>query len=457
MDFIFTDGLRGRSLTKPSLNEGEDPDMAMDSVKTPRLPELPNVLHTDLSHSVGGAGVRRFLIDNPKDQELKKREQLWQFHRRNRGAMVRLKGLNPVLSKSTEEKLDGLDSDKKTESDNEEEKSPRETRKFPKIRSRLKMESRNSNSSNGDKKETKETNKDPTVKYTYSSALTIGNSIYCQLRGKEQEPTENTHRPTVDSGRTKRAIVNSIDKLPDLSNALTKLGYMKLTRNVVHFGGGFFGRHQEKRYSDLRRSMSSLDTCSRPEVTKTDKGLNGSMNQLESMVETSRIKFETPRTQNKSENKSVKENQVQKTDDCVKSEDDKTSKPLVSEPVKKPLVEKQETPKSTNVNVLSERSHENQKPNGKSNRMEEEKTTRPSSDISLDIPRDKYGPSSQMRDVKSYRTYWGPACGLNPYRWTNKNAITDEDKTWVEQAMQKTDVIDQTAYDCFARTKPPKS
>ena len=101
MDFIFTEGLRGRSLTKPALDEDDDAvDSAMDSVKTPRLPELPNVLHTDLSRSVTHLGVRKFVIDTPRDQELKKREQLWQFHKKNRGAMaagsVPVMGLRPV-------------------------------------------------------------------------------------------------------------------------------------------------------------------------------------------------------------------------------------------------------------------------------------------------------------------------------------------------------------------------
>lgn len=462
MDFIFTEGLRGRSLTKPALDEDDDAvDSAMDSVKTPRLPELPNVLHTDLSRSVTHLGVRKFVIDTPRDQELKKREQLWQFHKKNRGAMVRLKGLNPVMSKSTEEKLDGGEEEKKSDSDNEGEKSPREAKKLPKIRARLKMESRNSNSSNSDKKENvKESNKDSNVKYTYSSALTIGNNIYSQIRGKELEFTESGARPPMDSGRTKRSIVNSIDKLPDLSNALTKLGYMKLTRNVVHFGGGFFGRHQEKRYMDLRRSVSSIDNSSRPEVVKSEKGLYGSMNQLDTMVETSRIKFETPRTHLKLENRYDKEIQVKKSEDSEKSEDIKTPRTAIPESVKKPPSEKQEPTKTySNLgsNEKSEFSLEIKKSKGKDSRLEEAKPVRPNSDVSLDIPKDKYGPSSQVREVKSNRSPWGHAYGMNPYRWTNKGAIRDEDKAWVEHAMQNTDVIDQTAYDCFARTKLPKT
>lgn len=449
-------------MTKPALDPDEDVETAMDSVKTPRLPELPNVLHTDLSRSVTHLGVRKFVIDTPRDQELKKREQLWQFHKKNRGAMVRLKGLNPVINKSTEEKLDGeTEVEKISDSDNEEEKSPREAKKLPKIRSRLKMESRNSNSSNSDKKENgKEPSKDSNVKYTYSSALTIGNNIYSQIRGKEQEFTESGSRPPIDSGRTKRSIVNSIDKLPDLSNALTKLGYMKLTRNVVHFGGGFFGRHQERRYTELRRSVSSIDNSSRPEVVKSDKGQYGSMNHLDTMVETSRIKFETPRTHFKLENRYDKEIQVKRSEDSEKSEDLKTPRPAITESVRKPPSEKREATKTNLIIRSSEKSElpqENKKPKGKESRLEEAKPVRPNSDVSLDIPKDKYGPSSQVREVKSNRSPWGHAYGMNPYRWTNKGAIRDEDKAWVEHAMQNTDVIDHTAYDCFARTKPPKT
>ncbi|XP_062597231.1 uncharacterized protein LOC134258707 isoform X2 [Saccostrea cucullata] len=472
----------------------------MDSVTTPRLPEMPNVLHRQLSRSMTNLGVRKFLIDNPKDQELKKRERLWQFHKRNRGAMVRLKGLNPVLSKSTD-KLDGIDTERKSDSENEEEKSPREAKKIPKIRSRLKMESRNSSgghSDSGVKKDSKESSKDSNAKYTYSSALTIGNSIYSQLRGKEHETMEHIPRlpGPIDCGKTKRSIVNSIDKLPDLSNALTKLGYMKLTRNVVHYGGGFFGRYQEKRYTELGRSMSSIEAGSRPDVTNQDVTMYGSMNQLDTMVETSRVKFETPRPLNRLD-RGNKENQVRKSDDSRKL------KTKVSDSVKKPLSEQQSSSKAIDSNAesdnnVTEFSQENQMSKGESDKSGDEVTqekqsykmgeltrektsrresfkngeqtqgnqqsktkdtklevnrvTRPGSDISLDIPKDKYGPSSQVRDVRTHRS---PLMyGVNPYRWTNKSAITDEDQSWVEHAMQNTDVIDHTVYDCFARTKP---
>lgn len=479
MDFIFTDGLRGRSLSKPVLDKEDDGDLdsVMDSVKTPRLPEIPNVLHTDLSRSVSHlGGVRKFVIDNPKDQELKKRERLWQYHKKNRGAMVRLKGLNRVLSKSTEEKLDRIDTEGKSESDNEVEKSPREAKKIPKIRARLKMESRNSSggsNSENSKKESKESNKDTSVKYTYSSALTIGNSIYSQLRGKEQETLEYFQKVPVDSGKTKRSIVNSIDKLPDLSSALTKLGYMKLTKNVVHYGGGFFGRHQDKRYTELRRSMSSIESCSRPEVVSYDNALYGSVHHLDSMVEASRIKFETPRSINKQDSKINKENHVRGSEDSRKLED-KKPKPKASDPVRKVPFEQQVSSRATNVSEksnkndvslksekydayvksdkISEITQENQKCKGMDDKLQ--KVIRPGSDVSLDIPKDKYGPSSQVRDVRSSRSPW--LYGVNPYRWTNKSAITDEDQSWVEYAMQNTDVIDQTAYDGFARTKSHK-
>ncbi|XP_061198021.1 uncharacterized protein LOC133206107 [Saccostrea echinata] len=510
MDFIFTEGLRGRSITKLALENEDDEDLehTMDSMTTPRLPEMPNVLHRELSRSMTNIGVRKFVIDNPKDQELKKRERLWQFHRRNRGAMVRLKGLNPVLSKSTD-KLDGIDTERKSDSDNEEEKSPREGKKVHKIRARLKMESRNSSGGHSDsvKKDSKESNKDNNAKYTYSSALTIGNSIYSQLRGKEQETMENIQRfpGPIECGKTKRSIVNSIDKLPDLSSALTKLGYMKLTRNVVHYGGGFFGRYQEKRYSELGRSMSSIEGGPRPDTMSHDVAVYGSMNHLDTMVETSRVKFETPRTLNKLD-RGNKENQVRKSDESRKLED-RRLKSKGSDSVKKPLSEQHGSSKATNSTVesdnnvtdfsqenqktkresdkngdeltqetpskresnkmgeitrektfrresfkISELTQGNQECKGKDTKLEVNKVTRPSSDISLDIPKDKYGPSSQVRDVRSHRS---PLMyGVNPYRWTNKSAITDEDKSWVEHAMQNTDVIDHTAYDCFARTKP---
>jgi hypothetical protein len=482
MDFIFTDGLRGRSLSKQALDKEDDRnlDSVMDSVKTPRLPEIPNVLHADLTRSVSHlGGVRKFVIDNPKDQELKKRERLWQYHKKNRGAMVRLKGLNRMLSKSTEEKLDRIDTERKSESDNEVEKSPREAKKIPKIRARLKMESRNSSggsNSESSKKESKESSKDTSVKYTYSSALTIGNSIYSQLRGKEQDNGEYLQKGSMDSGKNKRSIVNSIDKLPDLSSALTKLGYMKLTKNVVHYGGGFFGRHQDKRYTELRRSVSSIESCNRPDVYTCDNTFYGSMHHLDSMVEASRIKFETPRSLNKLDSKSSKENPVRMSEDSRKPEE-KRPKPRASDSVKKAPFQQHVTPRATNVSEKSNKSEvslklekcnasvksdknseitlEPQKSKGVDNKLETAKVVRPGSDISLDIPKDKYGPSSQVRDVRSSRSPW--MYGVNPYRWTNKSAITDEDKSWVEYAMQNTDVIDQTAYDDFARTKSHKS
>lgn len=193
--------------------------------------------------------------------------------------MVCLKGFNLVMSKSIEEKLDGGEVEKKFDFDNEGEKSLREVKKFFKIWVRLKMEFRNFNSLNSDKKENvKELNKDFNVKYIYLFVFMIGNNIYFQICGKELEFIESGVRLFMDSGRIKCLIVNFIDKFFDFSNVFIKLGYMKLIRNVVYFGGGFFGCYQEKWYMDFWRFVFFIDNFLRLEVVKSEKGFYGFMN-----------------------------------------------------------------------------------------------------------------------------------------------------------------------------------
>jgi len=80
---------------------------------------------------------------------------------------------------------------------------------------------------------------------------------------------------------------------------------------------------------------------------------------------------------------------------------------------------------------------------------EDETRTRQASEISLDIPADKFGHTSQRKEEK-----FPPSHGTRPYRWNNKPNLSVCDKGWVEREIGKNTVVDNSTYDTFARTKP---
>ena len=77
------------------------------------------------------------------------------------------------------------------------------------------------------------------------------------------------------------------------------------------------------------------------------------------------------------------------------------------------------------------------------------------SDDSLDIPDDRYGPTTHSVDRKlAIRKPW--EWRPSPFRWLDRSFVRESDKPLIERVINSGDIIDQYNYDSFARTKPLK-
>ncbi|XP_060067307.1 uncharacterized protein LOC132547553 [Ylistrum balloti] len=478
----------------------------MATVNGPLLPKIDkafnvgSVGHLDNSKKHIGK-LRRYIIDNPRDEGLKRRETLWDFQHKNRGALVRVKG--ETSGKEFVKDQDGRKSPNGAENDQEIDKIG-ETDKcrnikalqFKKLKKKQRLESRVLLGSN---ELTDVRGKDPSV--TYSTALRIGSNIFNQMKGTEQS-TSSSHS-TIYSEDVKKAIVRSIDKLPDLSASLSKLGYLKMTKNVVHYGGGFFGRHSERPYAKLKRSWSTLSppevrerihgrivapTTAPPPQDKTEKAtklIKKRLEYLDTLSIQQSSSHKTSMSSRDDENGSVStgDNSSKRTFKTLVSQNsqqtisnDKRSLPILDHARKREKrlrklrdqqVARVFTPMITKQNLEEKREKTERKIFMEANDSRQRKLSvirrdhskaksdldhnfkRVVSEPGLDLPKDKYGPTTHSRENKRPSMY-----GSNPYRWTSKTSLSLDDRTWVKRTMQQADVVDHSAYESFARIKP---
>ncbi|OWF55286.1 uncharacterized protein LOC110461814 isoform X1 [Mizuhopecten yessoensis] len=477
----------------------------MATVNGPLLPKIDKAFNVgsvgNLEHSKTHIGkLRRYLIDNPKDEGLKRRETLWDFQQKNRGALVRIKG--EISGKIIVNDQNGRTSPNSDENHQTLDKSSEIEKgrnfkaiQFKKLKRKQRLESRVLLGSN-DLSDVR--GKDPSV--TYSTSLRIGNNIFNQMKAAEQPKSSSQNM--IYSDDVKKAIVRSIDKLPDLSASLSKLGYLKMTKNVVHYGGGFFGRHSERPYAKMRRSWSTLSppevrerihgrvvapTTAPSQENKTENTTLLLQKRLEyldtlSIQQSTSHRASTSSRDEESGSVSTTDNSSKKTSKSLMSKttqqttlDDKRSLPIIDHARKRekrlrklreqqtarvfaPMISKQsleEKRDKTERKIFVEAADSRQRKLAVIRRERSkaksdlENFKRVVSEQGLDLPKDKYGPTTHSKDNKRPTLY-----GSNPYRWTSKTSLSLDDRTWVKRTMQQADVVDHSAYESFARIKP---
>lgn len=419
-------------------------------------------------------------IDNPGDHDLKRRQTLWSFQHKNRGAIGKFKNGDSTVSISFD------DTDTKKEEENKVKSNKRFS--FPRLKQKVKETSTVSVS-------------DDTiaVKREYSSALRIGNSLYEQLRIKQK--LDNNSSTSKNNNALK-----SIRKFPEVASSLSKISYLKSTKNVVHYGGGFFGRstQPERRVTDLRRSATMVSpTESRSFVAEKqlekkphhcslrDVGNEGSTTKEKNLrSDPEKGDILTVCSQEISEKifpeKSVKHSTHKRKSDKVndnkpkKSKEELIEQEILSEKFSisfdKQCIDDIERNSKNGVDENEKKRNEAwqkdidlkvAKRESENKQLKREPMTRhckasqtqfsscddrSESDLSLDMPEDQFGPSSHKMDEGAMRQL-SAAYGLNPYKWTSRSSLTEHDKTWVKKALEKTELIDSTAYDVFARKK----
>ncbi|XP_069136503.1 uncharacterized protein [Argopecten irradians] len=472
----------------------------MATVNGPLLPKIDKAFNVgnvgNLDHSKTHLGkLRRYVIDNPRDEGLKRRETLWDFQHKNRGALVRVK----VGHSSKEIPKDQDDRKSPDEGghfqmidkNSETEKGRKlKTIQFKKLKRKQRLESR---VLLGSSEVSDVRAKDPSV--TYSTALRIGSNIYNQMKSAEHSTSSSNNAMYSDD--VKKAIVRSIDKLPDLSASLSKLGYLKMTKNVVHYGGGFFGRHSERPYAKMKRSWSTLSPPDVRErihgrvVAPTTAPAHENKTEKAAMLIKKRLEYlDTLSIQQSKTSRDEESGSISTTDTSSKrtagsfvsksslqsSLDDKRTLPVLNNARKREKrlrkLREQQTPRAFTPMVVKQNLEEKKEKAERrvfieSSESRERKLAairqdrlksktdldsnfkRVASEPGLDLPKDKYGPTTHSKENKRPSMY-----GSNPYRWTSKTSLSLDDRTWVKRTMEQGDVVDHSTYESFARSKP---
>ena len=240
-------------------------------VRTPKVTQRVSLVTPRMDVDVTGVAfknLRTHLIDHPRDEGLKHREQLWNFQQKYRGAVGKPRGNNSTMSRSSS----AMDYNK-AEGDRKGLKSVKseptlslharfKRRYFNKfnmaavrgndVGSESNMKRMPNEQSDIDKKH-------PGIQRLYSSGMIVRNTIYNQIRGTE-EPDEK-RSDSADNSRIAEAVekFGALEKLPEISYSQPPLT-SRLMKTLNHYGRRY--GESTGRIMQLRRSLTNISDSS---------------------------------------------------------------------------------------------------------------------------------------------------------------------------------------------------
>lgn len=453
----------------------------------------------------------QYVIDTPRDEDLERREQLWNYQQNHRGALtkVRANGEVQTFRFTQPEQQDG---------DTERNKSDRKTSSAPKhVVARLRLRTTKADAKSSSALFSPDMEVPDRLKSSPANLNTSRLDNRSKATNKKDKDTNDVTSGSHLDNFAKQNGSYPVETLPDLTSALTKLGYLRFTRNVVHHGGGFFGRHgdlsrswttlsnsepskvpsnilpqvlESKGYGSYRNienirrspnenhvthklsSPKDLHSCLKRTALNTEKTKLKMLLQNEltkKMTDRRRRPFindvEIPKFSKSRNDFNNNESELKHEPLSVKGGEVVKPKQLISDIVK-PLC--QSPPKSvsppnkpnTGIDLGKSTSHSVIKTNVKAVQSDNKKTEkvkqpgpdmhmeRERSDLSIDMPMDRFGPSTHS--AKSGQSL----NGSNSYHWNKKSYITENDKLWIKKTIEDSNIIDNSNYGGFARTKP---
>lgn len=509
--------------------------------------------------------VRTHLIDHPRDEGLKHREQLWNFQQKYRGAVAKVRqGSNSVEDRKCE--TSGSDEQPEVLEDfrQYEDLRPRYPGDQSSLPSRFRRRLRQKLSYVGlrsseyytssgksrslppkDQKDDDKSN--PGIQRMYSSGLLAKSNLYNQLRNNNGD--DRKVESYGDNSRIIEAIqkYGSLEKLPDITYPAlksTQTPNIRFLKTLSTYNKRLIDQGAERRLISLRRSFTNIGdlvSSKRKLIIVSRRHTDDKLIKLgcidpynedgedeedeDDDDEENDREREDGEGQNDDDDECDNENQIENSEklhmrDCdqknpehlrirdnithVTSQDDtvlydrhkheehddqkqqlrsektfhgetrKTSEenrreyrrtdlapqePYIPKPNRQIKESWNQTKVGTSASVkekdvTKERTvnskRSKQKKDGKGNIVEDEE-----SDDSLDIPEDKYGPTTHSIDRKlAIRKPW--EWKPSPYRWIDKPYIRESDKPYIERIINKGEIIDEFHYDSFARTKPLK-
>ena len=503
-------------------------------VRTPKVTKKVSLVTPRMDVDVTGVAfknLRTHLIDHPRDEGLKQREQLWNFQQKYRGAVTKQRGSNATIARSA-----SAADFNKTEGDSKGLKSvsseptislhARFKRRYYNKLSMASVRSNNEVSPYDSKvkKLTNESNaidkKQSGIQRLYSSGMVVRNSIYNQLRGADEQDEKRSE--SAGNARLAEAVekFGALEKLPEISYSQPPLT-SRFMKTLNHYGRRY--GDPNSRMMQLRRSLTNLSDssiCSRQkrllivsrrevsmhmdcidsdndgdrqdenedddddddddddedidEYSGNDEALRaqrlcsqdldqkrGSLFSIRSNVTQVNSEDDLEQIDNQhAENAHLKEDN--KARGCGSANvqlhvNNHNSKSLNSSGADG------QDPLQVSPVVFECKSENDRKDSAKLKNTSpklckkdklESKDERPASTDSLDMPKDKFGPTTHSIDKKlAIRKPW--EWRPSPFRWTDKN-VKESDKPYIERILNKGEVIDEFNYDAFARTKPLK-
>lgn len=501
-------------------------------LKTPKVAQKVSLVTPRMDVDVTGVSfknLRTHVIDHPRDDGLKQREQLWNFQQKYRGAAGKQRSISVSMSRSAS----AADCTEKIEADRKLLKSVKSDptlslharfrrRYFNKLNMspvRRQESSPDITKRNGTVERNGMDKKNSRIQRLYSSGMIVRNSLYNQIRGTEQEDKR------IDSADNSSIIeamekFGSLEKLPDISYSQPPLT-SRFMKTLNHYGRRY--GDPTSRMMQLRRSLTNLSDgslsspqrrlliVSRREVSfhmdcidsdnddndDDDEDNDGDDEEDddedddEDIDDECNIDDDALRSQRKESLLSIRNNVT-----LVNSEEDlelidshhsekcqkeaNNAKVVCNSNVVKPDVNNHhsnnlrscgstdQTSSALQVSsVVFERKTDPDKikdsENNKAKRSlskqckkdkGDDKDERPSSTDSLDMPKEKFGPTTHSIDRKlAIRKPW--EWRPSPYRWTDKS-VKESDKPYIEKIINRGEIIDEYTYDAFARTKPLK-
>lgn len=218
--------------------------------------------------------VRTHLIDHPRDDGLKHRDQLWNFQQKYRGAIG--KGRPSAVD---DRKCETSCSDEQSEDENRQMESGRlrvsnDQSSLPsRFRKRLRHKINFTGLRPSDiyldsgrgryfphTKEAKEEEKShPGIQRLYSSGLIVKNNLYNQLRNGTDEERKSEQLP--DNSRILEAIqkYGSLERLPDITYPGIRSAQtpnVRFLKTLTSFNRRLLEQASERRYLPFRRSLS---------------------------------------------------------------------------------------------------------------------------------------------------------------------------------------------------------
>ncbi|KAK3591505.1 hypothetical protein CHS0354_031611 [Potamilus streckersoni] len=444
--------------------------------------------------------VRTHVIDNPRDDGMKQREELWSFQQRYRGAIGKLKSLSETIRPKHNSDLDPFekhDEEKRSKTGSSNSHSTRSHHRIRRNNPRLKVFHRLPECLNVDRLEgkdgidhLKEIDR-PGIQRMYSSGLIVRNSLYHQIRDGGNRNDQKLVQSIAD-----QKLVQSLERLGPLEK-LPDIGVAKVRTGLKSYYGRMGESTIQKRYLHLRRSYSNItdmeSTRRKLLLVSKREGQHASLTRLDCIDsndgEEEQPSYITEAREAADTRENTRRNLMPITRDTHKIDQSTISQTIletdidVSSSVKQTLVKPenahsgsvsqlqptsqpviQNTSSNRNMQKRNASPRKDNSSNLKSNvtnsslkppdtEAEHKTGQRTPSDLSLDIPKERFGSTTHSEDKKPHLRRkpweWRP----NMYRWTDKT-VRESDKPYIERVINKGEIIDELIYDSFARTKP---